>query len=275
MMLFIPSKGRSKKSTTLEQLAPVLSVETKYDLTIVVPQDEVNDYNIMLGRYIEKYGPIFQANVTVAGTSVVGIAETRKVCASIAKMQGHAKFAMFDDDLIFSRRTTPLNTKLIPLGDGDALTMLDALDEALDYYHHASISIRPLNNRIEEFPYQENTRLLRVLAYQTDTFLDCEHGRVPVMEDFDVTLQLLRKGFANANLVMWSQDQAATQAAGGCSTYRTHEMQEEAAKKLAELHPGLVRLKQKANKTGGDFGTRTDVTISWKKAFDKSAEDTL
>lgn len=269
MMLFIPSKGRSKKSTTLEQLAPVLSVETRYNLVIVVPQDEINDYSAMLGRYIEKYGPVFQSNVTVVGTAAVGIAETRKVCACIAKINSRDKFAMFDDDLIFSRRTTPLNTKLIPLGDGDALTMLDALDEALDYYHHASISIRPLNNRIEEFPYQENTRLLRVLAYQTETFLGCEHGRVPVMEDFDVTLQLLRKGFANANLVMWAQDQAATQAAGGCSTYRTHAMQEEAAKKLAELHPGLVRLKQKMNKTGGDFGTRTDVTIAWKKAFNE------
>ncbi len=87
------------------------------------------------------------------------------------------------------------------------------------------------------------------------------------MEDFDVQLQLLKRGLGNACLYYWAQGQSKTNAPGGCSLWRTHEVHEAAARRLAELHPGLVRLRQKANKTdAGGFGTRMEVTIAWKKA---------
>jgi hypothetical protein len=149
--------------------------------------------------------------------------------------------------------------------------MLLWMQSALNEHAHVSVSAREGNNRagVGEAPLVSlNTRTLRVLAYRTEEFLRAEHGRVPVMEDFDVNLQLLRAGHSNACASFWAQGQRMTNEAGGCSTYRTHELHEGAARRLAELHPGLVRLRQKQNKTDREgFGTRTEVTISWKAAY--------
>lgn len=149
--------------------------------------------------------------------------------------------------------------------------MLRTIEGLLDEYAHVGVSAREGNNRAGEGDaplLQENTRTYRVLAYQTDMFLSVEHGRVRVMEDFDVNLQLLRQGHKNACLFYWAQGQKMTNAPGGCSTWRTHEVHEESARRLAELHPGLVSLREKHNKTDADgFGTRTEVTIQWKRAY--------
>ena len=113
-----------------------------------------------------------------------------------------------------------------------------------------------------------NVRPMRAQGFQTEAFLSFEHGRVRVMEDFDITLQILRAGGSCAVNYYYAQGQRMTNEAGGCSTWRTHEIHEESARRLAELHPGIVSLRQKQNK--GDqngFGTRTEVTIQWKSAW--------
>jgi len=134
------------------------------------------------------------------------------------------------------------------------------------------ISAREGNNRFEQYRL-DYTRMMRVVAYRTADYLSCEHGRVPVMEDFDIQLQLLRRRKKTCLLSYWAQDQRMTNAPGGCSLWRTHELHEESVKKLYELHPGLIRLREKTNKTGGAFGTRTEATISWKKAYETGTSD--
>jgi hypothetical protein len=159
--------------------------------------------------------------------------------------------------------------------------MLDCVEAALEQYAHVGISAREGNNRLDRqvrvgeyagldtdiVTAQECTRTLRALAYQTAEFLKCEHGRVDVMEDFDVNLQLLERGLPNLNLAHWAQGQRQTNAPGGCSTYRSQDVQTASAVRLAELHPGFVTLREKKNKSGGAFGNRTEVTIQWAKAY--------
>jgi hypothetical protein len=145
--------------------------------------------------------------------------------------------------------------------------MMIWVENLLRDYAHVGIGVRGGNNNVGtgDAPLlTENTRTMRALAYRTDDFLSVEHGRVQVMEDFDVNLQLLRRGLKNCCINYWCQDQKMTNAAGGCSGLRTHALHEAAAVRLAELHPGLVALRQKKNKTGGEFG---EVTIQWKRAF--------
>jgi hypothetical protein len=147
--------------------------------------------------------------------------------------------------------------------------MLTYIEQALHKYAHVSISAREGNNRME-VPFVTCSRPLRAMAFRRKEFLQCEHGRVDVMEDFDVTLQLLRKGYQNMVITAYANDQRMTQMAGGCSDYRTHAVHEASAKKLAKLHPEFVKLRTKENKTGGEFAKRTEVTISWKAAYESA-----
>lgn len=201
-----------------------------------------------------------------------GIAKTRHWIGRHAAERGEETFAMCDDDVWWYRRLNMVSTRLVEATADDVDEMWEMVENLLMVeYAHVGVSAREGNNRFgpaDKTDVMVNTRTLRVLCYRTEDFLSVEHGRVDVMEDFDVNLQLLRRGRPNANLVHWSQNQrGGTSAPGGCSTYRSHEVHDRSARRLAELHPDFVRLREKHNKSGGAFGHRTEVTISWKKAF--------
>lgn len=256
--IYIPSKGRWN-GVVKGTLSWVPS--SSHDRVIfVVPLEEQPQYE----RALKDYG------VNIIGTVSLGIANTRSFIGHYANMSKHDKFVMMDDDLKFFVRENEIETGLVKQEPEDFNVMMFAIRRYLNQYAAVGISPRQGNNNFgpcEASSVDRNTRLLRVLAYRTADFLSCEHGRVDIAEDHDINLQLLKKGLPNANLMYWSQDQAQTQAAGGCSTYRTKELHEASQRKLAELHPGLVKIVQKTNKTGGDFGSRIESVISWKKAF--------
>ncbi len=260
--VYIPSMGRADGRL---KDSPAAQMPEEHLVNYVVPPDEADKYRSALAaRGLSRVG-------VIPAHDVSGIANTRLFIGKLAFAVGHSKFVMMDDDIKFYVRksTEALNLRYTkPEEVGEALNWIE---QSLDDHAHVSLSAREGNNRVDAGERValtvNNTRTLRVLAYRTEDFLACEHGRVPVMEDFDVNLQLLRKGLSNAVSFHWAQGQRQTNEAGGCSTYRTHELHEEAARRLAELHPGFVKLRQKNNKSGGVFGVRTEVTISWKSAF--------
>jgi hypothetical protein len=206
-----------------------------------------------------------------------GISKTRQWIGKFAASEEQPKFVMLDDDLGFLiRRDQEDLTKFQLRGPtkGEVRKMFRDVFAALeDDVGMVGVSGREGNNRVHE-RYVMNTRIIRFLGFQTEVFNAMEHGRVKVMEDFDITLQMLRQGYQNLCFYVYAQGQAQTQAPGGCSDYRTHENHEASATMLAELHPGFVRLRDKKNKSGGEFGTRKEVTISWKKAYASSQEAT-
>lgn len=170
-----------------------------------------------------------------------------------------------------------MNSATLVKAEGDDLVkMVERIDTLLENHAHVGVSAREGNNRwspadpayIRDGGVNRiNTRMLRVLCFRRDIVLDvAKFGRVAVMEDFDLSLQLLRAGYPNRVLWDYAQNQTGTNTSGGCSTYRTHAVQESSARTLAALHPDFVKLRKKENKTGGEFGNRTEVTIYWKKA---------
>lgn len=199
-------------------------------------------------------------------------------CKGIAKVREYlvrevgGKILMLDDDLWFYTRRTDDEGKLLNAKPNEIQEMMGAVEQALDTYAHVGIAAREGFNRFKgKGDILENQRYIRAIGVNADMIpADVDYTRVQVMEDFDVALQLLERGLPSGILTRWAQGQVQTQMAGGCSEYRTHENHERAAHKLAELHPGFVRLRQKENKSGGEFGTRTEVTIYWKKAFASS-----
>lgn len=261
MRIYVPSRGRHLyiESSPLAQLGQELC--DRYDLTIVVPPGEA-----------EVYLDHLPFQVRIVECPEWGIAGTRRWIGEVCE---RGKFLMMDDDVKFYQRKSP---ESIYLEYADDLSeMLLRVDSFLDYYAHVAVSARFGNNTMgtggPDF-VAVNGRTLRVLGYRKKEFLLARHGRVQVMEDFDVNLQLLEMGHQNAIIGYWAQDQKMTNAPGGCSLYRNHDIQDEAARTLAALHPDVVRLRQKKNKGGGEFGSRTEVTIYWKKAYRASNSGT-
>ena len=201
----------------------------------------------------------------------------------IIEKSAHEKIIMMDDDLRFAKRTGEITipeksgvpTHHYVTVDGEALVpMFEGISEKLEDYAHVSIAFRQFSAD-KMVDWYDNTRQMRILCYRKSVIK--RHvvlGRVEIMEDFDITLQLLRAGYPNTSGYTFVQDQTATQAPGGCSTYRTHELHDREARKLAELHAPFVQLRQKVNKSkiAGAFGTRTEVTINWKSALASAGE---
>lgn len=174
-----------------------------------------------------------------------------------------------DDDFVFFRRIDIDEAGLRKMEEDDwhdLFTDIHNIFELGDDIYAVGVSMRQGNNRLEADGAQ-NTRLNGCIIYRRDMFLSVEHDRVNPMNDFDVNLQLLRQGYTNHLISEFCYNQGGTNAPGGSSDYRTLETQAESAHKLAELHPGFVKIRQKVNKTGDiRLRERTEVTVYWKKA---------
>ena len=146
--------------------------------------------------------------------------------------------------------------------------MIAEIDELLDVYAHGAVAPREGGNRVtDDILY--NVRCLRALFYRTDVLkvYDIRFTDMEVMEDFHVALSLLRQGFKSVTINHMVQNQNGSNLPGGCSDYRSMEMQERAAHTLKERHPDFVTVVQKETKTAWGGGMRTDVRVAWKKAY--------
>lgn len=262
MMVAIPSRGRSRTVTRDKQTLTMLHPDILERTVLFVPLDEVDAYQRSLDNA--------QLSVEIMGLDYSGIAEKRKMMAQEAADRGIGKIFMIDDDINFLVRRAPDNWQLRYTEPDETVLMYTTVSEMLDQYAQVSLAAREGNNRLGLGGHNdvvECTRGMRANAFNTEEFLSLQHCRVQVMEDFDITLQLLGRGRKTAVTKYWATGQKATNTDGGCSVWRTHEIHEESARRLAELHPGVVSLRQKNNKGGGDFGQRTEVTVQWKKNY--------
>ena len=174
MKIFIPTRGRSTTQTTFKFFPKKLQEKT----TLVVDHDERDLYSIypsvwVMPDYLES-----------------GISPKRKY---IIEHSTGTKIAMLDDDIRFYIRKGYDDWHLRYLEPEEVPQMFGLLEEWLDDYAHCGVSAREGNNRVKELSV-ENTRYMRVLAYNLDMLGGVELGRTRIMEDFDVALQLLRQG---------------------------------------------------------------------------------
>lgn len=250
MNIVIPTYGRVNKQTTYDNLPAHWRERVK----LVVRADE------------EPHHPI-DRELIVLPTNVRDIGDVRHWLIHTCEELEHDKLVMLDDDMVFAARRTDEPNKFRNMTNQDFDDMFADLEHQLGEFAHAGISHREGANRNTD-PYVECTRQMRVLGYQKNILRALNiTGRTPVMEDFDVTLQLLRKGLPNRLCNNWVHNQGGSQVTGGCSEMRTPELQAEAAHMLHELHPRFVKVVEKETKTSWGGGTRTDVTIYWKKAY--------
>jgi hypothetical protein len=253
MQIYIPSTHRAGMQYTLDELLSH-GVHSRL-IRIVVPVDEVDSY-------VMQHGPQF-----ILACPAKGIAATRQWIMEYAT-DNHV--IMMDDDLTFFTRREDEPAKFRDMEVGELVGMLDSVNESLYDYAHVGIATREGGNR-NTGPVIACTRMLRVLSYDREKFFahKCDFTRNGVVqEDFEVTLQLLTAGEPNLVHNRWVHNQKGSGSAGGCSTYRTMEVQAAAAHSLKSHFPDFVRVVEKTTKTAWGGATRTDVTIYWKKAYE-------
>lgn len=241
------------------------------DTVLAVHKSEVDQYRQAL--------PVsaVEAGVQIWAYDYDTLPEKKAMVGMDMLAAGEKKFCLIDDDLVFLVRVNPDHFSMRNQEEQDTEDMFLYIEQLLDKYAHGAISPREGNNRVgdgdREELERENTRAMRFHFFRTHEFVLMEHSRLTDVEDFDFTLQMLRRGYKNIVPYWYAQGQAKTQSPGGCSVYRNNEMHDEQVRKLQAFHPQFVRLRQKSNKTDADgFGTRTEVTIQWKAAYESSGK---
>lgn len=253
MDIVIPTYGRTDFALqhTLRQLH-----EANVPCTVVVQPQEL----AAVARWAGPHG------VYALPAHVKGISATRDHI--LHEMPGGDHVCMMDDDLHFAVRREDERDKFRQPQPADIQRMVVAIDDMLRHSPHVSIGAREGGNRVTS-ELVMNTRMMRVLAYRR-SFLKRHHiyfSPMEVMEDFHVTLQILRLGQDCIVCNNWVSNQAGgSDAVGGCSTFRTDELQAENAHRLARLHPGFVKVVKKQTKTAWGGKERTDVVVQWKQA---------
>ncbi len=259
IQIFIHTYGRHDWQKTLQYITPNIQERT----WLVVQKREAHLYT--------------WPRLMVLPKKVKMLSPTRQYILENAKKN---KIVMLDDDLLFLRRISEDDWHLRNCQPEDMGAMFRKISRQLDVYAHVGVSHRMGNNRHKTIRLN-NVRMNGVIGYNRERVLaaGARFDRIDLRQDFDITLQLLRAGLPNLVSVEFAWDQSrASNSAGGCSNYRTPELMARCAHELAELHPGFVRVVEKETKTyakqtaatawKGFGGTRTDVIVYWKKAYD-------
>jgi hypothetical protein len=253
-MIYIPTYKRLDRQPTAKCLRDVGA----YFALVVRPEEA--EQAVAMGY-----------DIRVLPASVSNIGQTRQWIMDNAEDDA---VLMMDDDLAFAvrgkREDNPLY--LSNATRDDVRRMITWMYEQLtDKYALVGISAREGNNRKPEAT-EMNTRMMRCWGIHVPTFkkVGASFETMPCMEDFDVFLTFLTNGYPNLVSNTWTTNQAGSNTDGGCSTYRTLEVQGQAAEALAAKYPGIVKAVEKETKTAWGGGRRKDVTVYWKKAYAKS-----
>jgi hypothetical protein len=258
--IYIPTLGRVDKQVALKFIPPAL----RGDVCLVAPSSET--------KALLKHG------VYVLACNVKGIAAKRDWILKHAEKMGERKIVMIDDDVGIQRRRK--DGRILGISDEEYVQAIEWLARQLDAVAHCGFTHRA-SAWAAEGTEVVGTRMMNILAYDVGRVLDGGFSFTkglpkdrPVMEDFHMTLQLLRAGLPNVVSLEWRASPGPSNAAGGCATWRNSKVVEASARALAKFHAPFVKLREK--KAWDGMGrTQVDVQVQWKKALasaNKSAE---
>jgi hypothetical protein len=249
MNILIHTYGRAAKQITWHNLPHQIQMQTR----LVVQDREAHLY--------------YEYPLIVVPSYITKLAETRQWLAEHMEWD---HMIIVDDDLDFAVRREDEPTKFVDAPPAAIQDMFNELQSQImgGFHMLAGVSGREGANRDTD-TYKFKTRQMRIHAINLNKYreLGIRFDRVEVMEDFDVTLQFLEAGYHNIVLNTFVTNQRGSNTLGGCSHYRTPEVQTASAYRLAELHPGIVKVVKKKTKTSWGGEERTDVIVSWKKAY--------
>lgn len=255
MQIFIPTRGRVNNQGTWDFLPDDIRQFTN----LVCPDEEVELHRAK-GRN------------AIGRGDVKGIGNARQFI--LDKLAKHEHVIMLDDDLNFFVRADPNAFNLKRCDNCETSVLIRRIHALLEEgWVHAGLSPRQMNN--QHFPaiFRDVMRMNAVHAVNRDVL--ARHGirynELEIQEEYNVTLQLFKLGIPNRVIVDGCWDQTgASGASGGCSLFRTAEVQDRGSKALAALHPDVVKVVTKTPKSikpGEMWSERTDVRVQWRKAY--------
>ncbi len=236
---------------------------------VAVPEDQFESYDEV---------PMFRDHVIPIPSDVAGFLPSQRqwVMEHFTK-EGYKYIWLMDDDLTFFKRKTKKDKLVLRKSKEKHITdMFETMRKHLDEVPIVGISTRLGNNRITD-DYDEINRVTRCYAINTEVFAEVGAVFNPfepfVAEDFHMALCFLNAGHKTRILHTYAQEDIGSNADGGCSEYRTAEVQKKTSFWMAENHPE-VSVKGKYSK--GAWGLqelkdgrnyRVDVIVGWKKAY--------
>jgi hypothetical protein len=270
MNLYIMSRGRAGKVTTLKWIP-----DTWKDRTyLVVPKAEVLDYyeKSLGGIRHDGTGPQVIAapeSVTNYSQKFQWILDGLEVDAGplgLNDLDRGYKAVILDDDLVFSQFSK--DGKLLTIRDSLRLDeMFVQMEVLLDSY--ALVGVHPRQNAHEtKDNWVENCRIICIQGINRRLIGHVKVDQFPILADVVLNCTLLARGQANAILTTFFQDHGPCQAPGGCSIYRTPDMQRAAVEYLTARFPGFVKVVERRPKVAKWMGdVRYDYTCQWKRLY--------
>jgi hypothetical protein len=257
--IYIPTYKRVGKQTTLKALPPAWKLKT----WLVVRPEEAKAHEWPRERILV--------------CDKKGVPAARQAACEHALAQGEHYVFMFDDDLRFAVRPAawkfPHATKLRKATEQDIQDGINRVGAELASVPKLSMlgfDARGGNQTRAEPDLQLHCRVMRAFGVNAATLrtLKIRFDAFPFWEDFHVALSLIRHGHAIGNLMRWTND-AGTNTAGGCSTYRNVEALRECQTLFALEHKHAKPVLKKPKSWGGELGKAPaipDFVIYWQKA---------
>jgi len=234
--------------------------------------DRLKDKVIFVIQKQEEH--LFSDKNTLVVDNNIGIAKTREI---IYKTAGKKRYLVVDDDVLLYRRNAkyfgkPSNMEGAkrPILDNEWNELLQRLNDQHDSNHilcgFKFSLIIPRRNQ----PIFNNSAIFAIFSIdgeQLSKIIDeIDFNYVPIQEDIYFNLELLTRGYPNAIMEEFCYFQRYNKP-GGCSSFRTRQMEDDCAEKLNKKFPKYYKINYSKPRTAMDT-LRT--TVQYAKAYKES-----
>jgi hypothetical protein len=267
IFIALTTRGRIDRQKTLEMLHP----EIRKHVSLFCHPGELESHQKNWGdkvKEIKEYDP-----------EAKNLAEIREWLAYNAPK---GKIIFMDDNLVLDVRLKQYHsTKVINNRSFSEDEILGFQTEILNWLWDsisledvaiAGLSFRPYNREgMEEIV--KNQRFFAIWALDCKKYYSQKKNPIymsdwPLKEDFATGIAMRKIGYNILITNKFAFDKTnGSNAKGGCSAYRNVEFMNSETRRMAEAFPGIITIKQKKTKWGGDFEGKEsiDVIVHWKK----------
>ena len=232
MLIAIPSKGRPQILNSSEIFKEI------DNCIMFVPENEKRDYC--------NYQPV---KVIGVPNKFSGITKTRNWILDYANGDD---VVFIDDDVKFAGITLNIGYHKKTIRKNDGNFWINEFNKIFSVCYGINAKIWGLKTESSSksnytyFPFRTASYITAsCMGILGDTGLRFDEN-FPVKEDYEICLRCLKEDglILSAQYIVWENDHWYKD--GGCKTYRTGQMELDCIKRLQEMYPGMVRVKQES-----------------------------